>query len=148
MWQCLFLQSTYKKNNSFSWFCGNVFSDNILRSIKENIMSHAILTTVIFFHSSQVCSPGWVIFFLPFTYEYFWKVSKTLYTIKCQNCFNYIKKKKKKKEKAELISHIVLSGWTKEECQRLIHVWPWASEQVTDKCIKLILQESHKVHYA
>ena len=34
--------------------------------------------------------------FLSFTYEYKLKVSKTLYTIECQNCFNYIKKKKKK----------------------------------------------------
>ena len=80
-------------------------------------MSHAIFSTVIFFHSSQVCSPGWVIFFLTFTYEYKLKVSKTLYTIECQNCFNYIKKtkKKKQKKKTELISHIVLSGWTKED---------------------------------
>ena len=60
-------------------------------------MSHAIFSTVIFFHSSQVCSPGWVIFFLTFTYEYKLKVSKTLYTIECQNCFNYIKKDKQKK---------------------------------------------------
>ena len=74
-------------------------------------MSHAIFSTVIFFHSSQVCSPGWVIFFLTFTYEYKLKVSKTLYTIECQNCFNYIKKTKK----TELISHIVLSGRTKED---------------------------------
>ena len=51
-------------------------------------MSHAIFSTVIFFHSSQVCSPGWVIFFLTFTYEYKLKVSKTLYTIECQNRFN------------------------------------------------------------
>ena len=56
--------------------------------------------------------------FLTFTYEYKLKVSKTLYTIECQNWFNYIKKdkkKKKKKKKMELISHIVLSGWTKED---------------------------------
>ena len=83
-------------------------------------MSHAIFSTEIFFHSSQVCSPGWVIFFLSFTYEYILKVSKTLYTVECQNCFNYIKKtkkknKKKKKKKTELISHIVLSGRTKED---------------------------------
>ena len=58
-------------------------------------MSHAIFSTEIFFHSSQVCSPGWVIIFLSFTYEYKLKVSKTLYTVECQNCFNYIKKKKK-----------------------------------------------------
>ena len=89
-------------------------------------MSHAIFSTEIFFHSS-VCSPGWVIFFLSFTYEYELKVSKTLYTTECQNCFNYIKKKKKththkkknkkkkKKKKTELISHIVLSGRTKED---------------------------------
>ena len=62
-------------------------------------MSHAIFSTEIFFHSSQVCSPGWVIIFLSFTYEYKLKVSKTLYTVECQNCFNYIKKKKKKKKK-------------------------------------------------
>ena len=60
-------------------------------------MSHAIFSTEIFFHSSQVCSPGWVIIFLSFTYEYKLKVSKTLYTVECQNCFNYIKKKDKKK---------------------------------------------------
>ena len=79
-------------------------------------MSHAIFSTEIFFHSSQVCSPGWVIIFLSFTYEYKLKVSKTLYTVECQNCFNYIKKKKtKKKKKTELISHIVLSGRTKED---------------------------------
>ena len=65
-------------------------------------MSHAIFSTVIFFHSSQVCSPGWVIFFLTFTYEYKLKVSKTLYTIECQNCFNYIKKDKKKKRNSFL----------------------------------------------
>ena len=76
-------------------------------------MSHAIFSTEIFFHSSQVCSPGWVIIFLSFTYEYKLKVSKTLYTVECQNCFNYIKKKNKKK--TELISHIVLSGRTKED---------------------------------
>ena len=76
-------------------------------------MSHAIFSTESFFHSSQVCSPGWVIIFLSFTYEYKLKVSKTLYTVECQNCFNYIKKKKKKK--MELISHIVLSGRTKED---------------------------------
>ena len=52
---------------------------------------------------------GGLYFFLTFTYEYKLKVSKTLYTIECQNCFNYIKKDKK----TELISHIVLSGWTK-----------------------------------
>ena len=75
-------------------------------------MSHAIFSTEIFFHSSQVCSPGWVIIFLSFTYEYKLKVSKTLYTVECQNCFNYIKKKQKK---TELISHIVLSGRTKED---------------------------------
>ena len=62
-------------------------------------MSHAIFSTMIFFHSSQVCSPEWVIFFLTFTYEYKLKVSKTLYTIECQNCFKYIKKTKKKKKK-------------------------------------------------
>ena len=56
-------------------------------------MSHAIFSTEIFFHSSQVCSPGWVIIFVSFTYEYKLKVSKTLYTVECQNCFNYIKKK-------------------------------------------------------
>ena len=76
-------------------------------------MSHAIFSTEIFFHSSQVCSPGWVIIFLSFTYEYKLKVSKTLYTVECQNCFNYIKKKQK--NKTELISHIVLSGRTKED---------------------------------
>ena len=75
-------------------------------------MSHAIFSSEIFFHSSQVCSPGWVIIFLSFTYEYKLKVSKTLYTVECQNCFNY---KKKKKKKTELISHIVLSGRTKED---------------------------------
>ena len=62
-------------------------------------MSHAIFSTEIFFHSSQVCSPGWVIIFLSFTYEYKLKVSKTLYTVECQNCFNYIYKKKKKKKR-------------------------------------------------
>ena len=62
-------------------------------------MSHAIFSTEIFFHSSQVCSPGWVIIFLSFTYEYKLKVSKTLYTIECQNCFTYIKKTKKQKTK-------------------------------------------------
>ena len=62
-------------------------------------MSHAIFSTEIFFHSSQVCSPGWVIIFLSFTYEYKLKVSKTLYTVECQNCFNYKKKKNKKKKK-------------------------------------------------
>ena len=62
-------------------------------------MSHAIFSTEIFFHSSQVCSPGWVIIFLSFTYEYKLKVSKTLYTVECQNCFNYIKKKNKNKKK-------------------------------------------------
>ena len=62
-------------------------------------MSHAIFSTEIFFHSSQVCSPGWVMIFLSFTYEYKLKVSKTLYTIECQNCFNYIKKTKQKKKK-------------------------------------------------
>ena len=62
-------------------------------------MSHAIFSTEIFFHSSQVCSPGWVIIFLSSTYEYKLKVSKTLYTVECQNCFNYIKKTKKKKKK-------------------------------------------------
>ena len=62
-------------------------------------MSHAIFSTEIFFHSSQVCSPGWVIIFLSFTYEYKLKVSKTLYTVECQNCFNYIKKKQKQKTK-------------------------------------------------
>ena len=76
-------------------------------------MSHAIFSTEIFFHSSQVCSPGWVIIFLSFTYEYKLKVSKTLYTVECQNCFNYIKKKTTKK--TELLSHIVLSGRTKED---------------------------------
>ena len=62
-------------------------------------MSHAIFSTEIFFHSSQVCSPGWVIIFLSFTYEYKLKVSKTLYTVECQNCFNYIKQKQQKKKK-------------------------------------------------
>ena len=56
------------------------------------------------------------IFFLTFTYEYKLKVSKALYTIECQNCFNYIKNtKKKQKKKTELISHIMLSGRTKED---------------------------------
>ena len=72
-------------------------------------MSHAIFSTEIFFHSSQVCSPGWVIIFLSFTYEYKLKVSKTLYTLECQNCFNYIKKKqqKKKKKNGTPFSHCV-----------------------------------------
>ena len=64
---------------------------------------------------------GLYFFFLSFTYEYKLKVSKTLYTTECQNCFNYIKNKtkkknkKKKKKKTELISHIVLSGRTKQD---------------------------------
>ena len=72
-------------------------------------MSHAIFSTEIFFHSSQVCSPGWVIIFLSFTYEYKLKVSKTLYTVECQNCFNYIKQKQqKKKQKKKRNSFLTL----------------------------------------